>query len=82
MNNPMRVIQITQALQHRVSDETDDTDIDCARLPANSIEGTFVHELHADADVRLRQKGPEAGNDILRLAIMQDLQFSKDLFSY
>ena len=81
MDDPMNIIQITQPLQHRVSDETDDIDIDCTNLPAYSVEGAFVHELHAYADVRISQKGSEAGNDVLRVTVVQDLQFSKNLFS-
>ena len=81
MNDPMNIIQITQPLQHRVSDETDDIDIYCANLPAYSVEGALVHELHAYTDVRISQKGAEAGNDVLRVTVMQDLQFSKNLLS-
>jgi hypothetical protein len=81
MDDPMNVVQITESLQHRVSDETDDVDIDCANLPADGIEGAFVHELHAYADVGFGQKGAKAGDDVLRVTVMQYLQLSKDLLS-
>jgi hypothetical protein len=48
-----------------VSDETDDIDINCTKISVNIIKGAFVHELHANADVRFGQKGTEAGNDVL-----------------
>src|SRR5260221_11780444 len=56
VNNPVYIIEIAQPLKHRVSDETDDINIDCTNPPANVIKGTFVHELHAYADVRVGQK--------------------------
>lgn len=41
-----------------------------------------VHVLHADADVWVGEEGAVEGNDVIRLAVMHDLELAQDLLPH
>jgi hypothetical protein len=51
--NPVSVVEVGEAFEHSMCNLGDDLDIDWADTFINSIEGALVHELHADANVRI-----------------------------
>lgn len=73
MNDLVHVIQVQQPLQHASRHHRYDIDIDRAYLLVDTVERAFVHELHADADVRLCEEGPVRGDDKGRVAVVHNL---------
>ena len=82
VDNPMHVVQVCEALQHRVCDFTDHLNVDRPDFLVNAIQGALVHELHAYADVGVRDKRAVEGDNVLRVTVVHDLQFAKDLLPY
>jgi hypothetical protein len=82
VDDAMDVIEINQALQHCVSDPGDDIDWDGPLPLVYSIQGSLVHELHADADVGIGYECSIERNDVLRMAIMHELKFAENLFPH
>ena len=73
MNDTVNVIEVSESLEHRICDLSDHLNINGAYLFVNPIKGSLVHELHTDADVRIRQKRAVEGNDVFRVTVVHDL---------
>lgn len=73
MDYPMRIIQISKTLENTEADFTNDLNRNGSVSFVNTIKATFVHELHAYANVRLRDKSAVERYDVRRVAIVHDL---------
>jgi hypothetical protein len=54
MNDTVDVVEVCESFEYGMRDLGDDLDVDWANALVNPIKGTLVHELHADANVRIR----------------------------
>lgn len=73
MNDTVCVVEVSESFEHGKCDLSDNLNINGAYLFINPIERTLVHELHANTDVRVRQKRAVEGNDIFRVTVVHDL---------
>lgn len=96
--DPVRVVEVGQALEDGEGDLGDDWGRDCAgflvdlverprreRLAANSgrsFHAPLVHVFHHDADVRVGDVGAVEGDDVSGAAVVHDLEFAEDLFPH
>ena len=76
MNDTMNVVEVSESFEHGMRDFGDDLDIDGADAFINPIKGTLVHELHADANVGIRQERAVERDDVSRVTVVHDLQFA------
>lgn len=81
MNDTMNVVEVSESFEHSERDFGDDLGIDGADAFINPIKGTLVHELHADANVGIRQERAVERDDVSRVTVVHDLQFAQDLFA-
>ncbi len=81
MYDPVSVVEVGEAFEYSMCNLGDDLDIDWADTFINSIEGALVHELHADANVRIGQKRAEERDDVFRVTVVHDLQLPQDLLA-
>ena len=73
MNNPMHIIQIRQALEHRQRDLAHNINLNRANLLVYPVQRALVHELHADADVGVRYERAVERDDALRFTVVHNL---------
>ena len=73
MDDTVSVVEVSESFEHGMCDLGDNLDINGAYLLINPIEGTLVHKLHTNADVRIRQKRAVERNDISRVTVVHDL---------
>ena len=73
MDDTVSVIEVSEPFEHGMCDLGDNLNINGAYLLVNPIEGTLVHELHTNTDVRIRQKRAVEGNDVSRVTVVHDL---------
>jgi hypothetical protein len=78
----MNVVQVRQPLQHSQCDLTHNVDVDGSNLLVNPVQRTLIHKLHADADIGVRDECAVKRDDVWRIAVMHDLQFSQNLFPH
>lgn len=76
VNDTMNVVEVSKSLEDGVRDLGDDLNIDGADAFIDPIEGTLVHELHADANVGIRQECAVERDDVSRVTVVHDLQFA------
>jgi hypothetical protein len=81
MDDTMNVVEVSESFEHGVRDFGDDLDIDGTDAFINPIKGTLVHELHADANIGIRQERAVERDDVSGVTVVHDLQFSQDLFA-
>lgn len=48
-----------------MSYHADDIDVNCSNFFVDSIEGTLVHEFHADANIRFGEERAKTRYDVL-----------------
>lgn len=77
----MNVVEVSESFEHGVRDSGNNLNIDGTDAFINPIKGTLVHELHADANIRIRQERAVEGDDVFRVTVVHDLQFAQDLFA-
>ena len=82
MNDTVNIIEICEAFKDSKCDLGYNLDIDRAYPLVDTVERTLVHKLHANADVGIGQKRAVKRDDVLRVAIMHDLQFAEDLLAH
>jgi hypothetical protein len=82
MDDPVDIIQVAQPLEHGHGDLADDLDVDGANALVYRVERALVHELHANADVRLGKVCAVRGDDVRRVAVVHDLQLEEDLLPF
>lgn len=80
MDDTVCVVKICQSLEHSKSDFANDVDRDGARPFVDTVKTALVHVFHAYAYMWICDKRAVKGDDILRVAIMHDLQFAQNLF--
>jgi hypothetical protein len=73
MDDAMDIIEIRQTFKDSQSDLADNLDINWANLLVNAIQRPFVHEFHADADVRIGKEGAPERDDVVRVAVMHNV---------
>ena len=73
MNNSMNIIKIRKALEYSQSNFPYDVDVYRSNLLVNAIEGTLIHEFHADTDIWIGDESAIERDDILRITVMHDL---------
>lgn len=81
MNDTVNVIEIRESFKHGVCNLGDDLDVDGADAFIDPIKGTLIHKLHADTDVRIRQKGTVERNDVSRVTVVHDVKLAQDLLT-
>jgi hypothetical protein len=81
MDDAVDIIQICETLQDSQCHLANDFDVDWAHLLVNAVQGAFIHELHANANVRIGYKCAIERYNAVRMTIVHDLYFSQYLFS-
>jgi hypothetical protein len=56
VNDAVNIIEISESLEHGMRNPGDNLDVDRTNALIDPIKGTLVHELHADANVRIGQE--------------------------
>ena len=82
MNDPVDIIQVCEALQHRQCNLRHNIYVNSPNLLVYPVERALVHALHANADVGIRDERAVEGDDVLRIAIVHDLQLAQDLLAH
>ena len=77
----MNVVEVSESLEHGMRDFGNDLDIDGTDSLINPIKGTLVHELHAVANIGIRQERAVERDDISGVTVVHNLQFAQDLFA-
>ena len=65
MDDAMDVVKVCEALQHGESNLAHNANIDRTMLLVDPIEGSLVHELHANADVWVGNEGTIERDDMV-----------------
>jgi hypothetical protein len=78
----MNIIEVCQSLENRECDFANDIDINRPDFLVYAIQRTLVRELHANADVWVCKERAVERNDILRVAVVHNLQFAENLLAY
>ena len=76
MDDAMDIIEICQTFKDSQSNLSDNFDINWANLLVNAVQRTFVHEFHTDANVGIGKKGAPKRDDVLRVAVVHNVQFT------
>lgn len=79
MNYAMNIIEICESLQHGMSDQAHDVDIDRPYLLVDRVERAFIHKLKANTDVGFGQESTITRDDIFGVAFMHDLELTQNL---
>ena len=82
MYNAVLIVEVHQTFEDGHGKHGYDFNIDWTDFFVYPIEGALVHKFHANANVWFGQKCTIKRDDVLRLAVMHDLQLSQDLLSY
>ena len=82
MNDAVNVIEVCEAFEDGNCDLGYDLDVDRAYPLVDTVERTLVHKLHTDADVGVGQERAVKRNDVLRVAVVHDLQLTQDLLAH
>ena len=82
VNYLMNIVEISQAFQDAPGNHCDDVDVDGTKFFVDAIEGTLIHELHADADIGVGNERAVEGDDVVRMAVVHDLELSEDLLPH
>lgn len=56
VNDAMDIVEICQAFQDSQCNLANDVDIDWANFLVDTVQRALIRELHADADIWIRQK--------------------------
>ena len=72
----MDIIEICQTFKDSQSDLADNLDINWTNLLVNAIQRTLVHEFHANANVGIGKKGAPKRDDVFRVAVVHNMQFT------
>ena len=81
VNDSVNVVEIRQAFQHGQGNLGNDGNVDSSHLFVYPVKRTSIHVLDAYANVGFRQKGPIRRDDVRRVALVEDLEFSNDLLA-
>lgn len=76
MDDAMDIIEICQTFKDSQSNLSDNFDINWANLLVNAVQRTFVHEFHTNANVGIGKKGAPKRDDVLRVAVVHNVQFT------
>lgn len=81
VDDTVHIIEIGEPFKNGNSDLANHLDIDRSMLLVDTVERPLVHILHAYVDVRVGDKRAVEGDNMFRVAIVHDLEFSQDLFT-
>jgi len=73
VNDPMNIVQVRQPLQHGQCDLPYDIDVNGTNLLVNPVQRSLIHELHADADIGIRDERAVERDDVRRITVVHDL---------
>lgn len=82
MDDAVHLVQIGQALHHRHHNLAAYINVNRAVLRVDGIERASVHVLHTHVNVDVAQTRPVKADNVLRLTLVQDLQFTEDLLAH
>jgi len=82
MDDAVNIIEICKTFQHGKCHLANHIDVNWSDLLVHAIKRSLVHELHTNANVRVRQIRPIERYDVLRIAVMHDLKFAENLLPY
>ena len=81
MDDTVNVVEVSESFEHGMGDLGNDLYVDWADAFVNPIKGTLIHELHADANIGVRQERAVERNDVFRVTVVHDLQLAQDLLT-
>ena len=65
VDDTVDIVQVGEALKDSERYLPNDIDINGSDLLVDTVEGALIHELHADADVRVGDEGAVERDDVL-----------------
>lgn len=82
VNDAVNVVEIGETFEYCMRNLGDDLEVDRADAFIDPIKGTFIHKLHADANVWIRQESAVERDDVIRVTVMHDMKLAKDLLAH
>ena len=82
VNDVVHLVEVRETFQDCQCDLADDFNVDGTDAFVDAVKRALVHEFYAHADVRIGQVCAVEGDDVLRVAIVHDLQLAQDLLAH
>ena len=73
VNDAMHIVQVCEALQHGQRDFGHHFNINGPNPLVNPVQRALILELHANADVGIRDERAVKGDDVFGMAVVHDL---------
>lgn len=73
VNDPMYIIKIDQPFENAGRDLSDDVDGNWTSSFVDSVKRALIHELHADANIGIRNESAVEGDYVFGVTVVHEL---------